>query len=376
MKNTGGEILKKDEATLLLSQIKGLGVKKILELDEKLSGVENIFSLKLNEIKSLFSSKEYNIVDQMTAYIKEEKIKYYIEEIQNKKIWYLSIFNREYPEELANIYDPPAVIYGVGKKEKLSSNFKVAIVGSRRASAYGLWAAKKIASDLSKNSATIVSGLAYGIDAQSHFGGLEGEGSTIAVLASSPNLIYPRGNLKLSKKIIEEGGILVSEYPPDTKPIPGYFPRRNRIISGLSKAIIVVEADVKSGALITVDQGLEQGRSIFAVPGNINSNMSKGTNNLIKEGAKLYTSIEDFCEEFSDFTNISNKRKGFQEEKFSDMEKKIIQTLIEHGNIGLEQISFFSKINIKDVQGVLNILEIKGIVIELRNKIYGINKID
>lgn len=206
----------------------------------------------------------------------------------------IGIESEDYPQQLRDIYDAPSQIYVLGNKEILKQK-GVAIVGSRKATEYGKKVALQFAKALSEKGIHIISGLALGIDTYAHLGTLQSNyiGKTIAVLGSGLNEIYPKQNIELARRIIKSGGCIISEYPIGTKPEKLHFPQRNRIISGLSKGVIVVEANEKSGALITADFALEQGKEVFAVPGNICNNTSKGTNNLIKQGAKLVSGYEE-----------------------------------------------------------------------------------
>ena len=214
------------------------------------------------------------------------------------KIEEIFIENNDYPQQLKNIYDPPLKLYVLGNKQILQEK-GIAIVGSRKATEYGKKVAFQFANQLAKKGINIISGLALGIDTYAHFGALQPQftGKTIAVLGSGLDEIYPKENIELAKQIIKLGGCIISEYPLGTKPQKLNFPQRNRIISGLSKGVLIVEASEKSGSLITADFALEQGRGVFAVPGNISSKTSIGTNNLIKQGAKLVTCCEEMlCE--------------------------------------------------------------------------------
>lgn len=214
------------------------------------------------------------------------------------KIEEISIESKEYPEQLREIYDAPLKLYVLGNKEILKQS-SIAIVGARKATEYGKKIAIQFSKDLSKNGINIISGLALGIDTCAHLGALQAtsKGKTIAVLGSGLDAIYPKQNVELAKQIIKNGGCIISEYPLGAKPEKQHFPQRNRIISGLSKGVLIVEASEKSGSLITADFALEQGREVFAVPGNISSSTSVGTNNLIKQGAKLVTNYEDILVE-------------------------------------------------------------------------------
>lgn len=210
----------------------------------------------------------------------------------------INIKDKDYPKQLKCIFDPPLKIYVLGNKEILSQK-GIAIVGARNATEYGKKVALQFAKELAQKGINIISGLAVGIDTYAHFGCLQenSKGKTIAVLGSGVDELYPKQNIELAKKIIGYGGCIISEYPIGTKPNKLHFPQRNRIISGLSRGVLVVEASEKSGALITADFALEQGKDVFAVPGNICSNNSKGTNELIKQGAKLVNCLMDILVE-------------------------------------------------------------------------------
>ena len=200
-----------------------------------------------------------------------------------------------YPGALQTIPDPPPALYIKGRLDA-ADQAAVAIVGSRNASAYGLSCAQRLASDLAIHGITVVSGLARGIDGAAHRGALAAGGRTIAVLGSGLARLYPPEHRQLAEEIVEQGA-LISEYPMETEPFGFNFPRRNRLISGLSLGVVVVEAASRSGALITVDCALEQGRDVFAVPGPMTSATSHGTHRLLKQGARLVTSVDDIIEE-------------------------------------------------------------------------------
>lgn len=201
-----------------------------------------------------------------------------------------------YPEKLRRIYAPPQKLYIIGN-DKILNEKGIAIIGCRKPSKYGIEMAYKFAYGLSKRGIKVISGLARGIDSYSHLGAVHAKGKTIGVLGSGLNNIYPSENKKLCLEIIKNGGAIITEYEPKEKPLAMNFPARNRIISGLSEGILVIEAKQKSGTLITVDHGLDQGKDIFVIPGNITSENSYGTNELIKQGAKLVTNIEEIIEE-------------------------------------------------------------------------------
>ncbi len=208
----------------------------------------------------------------------------------------VSIDDEKYPQLLKQIYDPPQELYCIGNIDLLNVP-AIAIVGCRNMSKYGEKIAKIFSEGISKEGITIVSGLAKGIDKVAHENSYKTIGKTIAVLGSGLDIMYPKENEELFNKIIDNGGLIISEFPMGTKPNKENFPKRNRIISGLSKGVIVIEAKKKSGTMITVNHALDQGRDVFVVPGNIDSINSTGTNELIKEGAKMVTSYKEVLDD-------------------------------------------------------------------------------
>ena len=218
--------------------------------------------------------------------------------MEKNNIDIISIEDNEYPELLRKIYSPPINIYIIGNKNILN-NVNISIVGSRDMTFYGECVAKDFAYNLANSGFNIISGLAKGIDSCAHIGAINAGGKTIAVLGNGLDTIYPKENIELAKNILNKGGAIISEFPLGTKPEKMNFPMRNRIVSGMSNGVLVVEAKLKSGTMITVDFALEQGRDVFVIPGNINSKNSEGTNDLIKQGAKLVTYYEEIVDEYS-----------------------------------------------------------------------------
>ena len=270
-----------------LTLIQELGVKRYNNLLSKFKTNKGIFYANKSELLKINGIGE-KMADKISNIETKRKVKNYLKFMQMNLISIISINDKEYPSKLREIYNPPIGIYVKGNK-KILNNTNIGIVGCRECSEYGKNIAQKFAYDLAKNNANIVSGLAIGIDSNAHIGALYAKGYTTAVLGSGLDSIYPKENTFLANKIIENKGAIISEYPLGTKATRLNFPARNRIISGISKGILVVEAKRKSGTLITVDFALEQGRDVFVIPGNINSKNSEGTNDLIKQGAKLVT---------------------------------------------------------------------------------------
>ncbi len=323
--------LEKKKYWIWLSLLTNLGSIKKQRLLEQYENPEVIYKLtkeELENIKGIGKRTIQNILDSK----KKIEVKKHIEYMSKNEIDIISIKDKEYPQILKEIYDPPISLYCKGDIGILNKK-AIAIVGCREATDYGKKASKYFAYNLARQGINIISGLAKGVDSYAHIGvnqvdtvedytqkernqqnivdkhnkkikctSVENVGSvdkhkncgkTIAVLGNGLNSIYPKENEVLANKIIQNGGAIISEYPLGTKPEKMNFPARNRIISGMSKGVLVVEAQEKSGTLITVDFALEQGRDVFVVPGNINSLNSVGTNFLIKQGAKLVTHYSD-----------------------------------------------------------------------------------
>lgn len=316
------ECLEKKKYWIWFSLIKGLGCVRKNKLLQLYGTPEKIYKLNKSELLKIDGIGEEtatNIINSKN----ERLLNYHIQYMKQNNIDIIHICEKSYPQLLKQIYDAPVSLYIRGNKEVLNGK-SIGVVGCRNCTDYGKKAAKYFAYNLAKEeSINIVSGLAKGVDSYAHWGSVGANiecestkncgkkhvscgridnycgnlkndcGKTIAVLGNGLDMIYPKENIKLANEIIRSGGAIISEYPCGTKPDKMNFPARNRIISGISDGIIVIEAKEKSGTLITVDFALEQGRDVFVVPGNINSINSVGTNDLIKQGAKMVTSYED-----------------------------------------------------------------------------------
>lgn len=301
------EKLEKKKYWIWLSLIPNLGSKKIQELLRLYKNPETIYQLKEKELMQVKGLGEKTIKSLLDEKIRGCVAKH-IDYMQKNNIDIISIYDKEYPQTLKEIYDAPISLYCMGNAKILNQK-AIGIVGCREASVYGKRAAKYFSYHLAQKGFNVISGLAKGIDSYAHIGAICGQadrdlqkgkeqevevcGKTIAVVGNGLDRVYPKENELLAKQILEKGGAILSEYPLGTKPEKMNFPARNRIISGMSKGILVVEAKEKSGTLITVDFALEQGRDVFVVPGNINSICSVGTNCLIKQGAKMVTNYDE-----------------------------------------------------------------------------------
>ena len=291
-----------------LSNIPGVGCKTIHRLLGQAGSAEEIYFLKKEQLEKLAG-----LSDRQVLAITERKMDWDLEEkyakLGENGTTFLSYEMDSYPEQLRNIVDAPYSLYVKGKLPDFSKK-RVAIVGARMCSDYGKTMAERIAEKLACCGAEVISGMARGIDAYGHIGALKAGGDTFAVLGCGVNVCYPRTNQKLYESILAKGGI-ISEYPPDTEPIAQLFPARNRIISALSDVVVVVEAKERSGSLITADFALEQGKDIYAVPGRSTDALSQGCNNLIRQGAGILNSVEDFAKDLELCMKVDAVQESF-----------------------------------------------------------------
>lgn len=258
---------------------------------KKYGNIKEIWNLNKKELETNKFLSESLILDLSNDFYKRN-LNVYLNYMEKNNIKIVNYTNKDYPQKLNYIKNRPIVLYMMGNTKNVN-NETVAIVGSRMASLYGKKNAYFFSYELAKRNVNIASGLAKGIDAYSHIGALKAKGKTIAVIGCGLDQIYPKENEKLYYKILENDGLIISEYIVGTKPEKVNFPRRNRIISGISNSVIVVEASKKSGSLITANYAIDQGKEVWAVPGNINFVNSIGTNNLIKDGANVLTELSD-----------------------------------------------------------------------------------
>ena len=285
---------KEEKYWVWLSQMKGLSIPDVEGLKKQYGSLEEVWNEK--NANHFLECVRKTIAEQLGKQVYKEQTEHIVKLMENKKVKLVHYQKPSYPYMLKQIYNAPAVFFLKGTEDILNTK-AIAIIGSRNASDYGKRIAKEMAEGLAKQQYTIISGLAKGIDTKAHEGALLANGSTVAVLAGGVDYIYPKENENLYEKILEKGGAIISENGITCQPEKQDFPKRNRLISGMAKGVLVVEAAEKSGTGITVDFALEQGRDVFAVPGNITSLQSKGSNRLIKEGAKCVLEVEDILEE-------------------------------------------------------------------------------
>lgn len=282
------------EYWLWISSVEFLYFEKLKKLIEQFKSVKNIYCANKKQlmIKGGLSDKEITSLDESKKRFSPEQ---YIKNLEKNNIQFVCIEDKNYPKRLFPYNHKPYFLFYKGKLPDDSLPI-VAMVGARGCSGYGRNMAKSLARGLSENNVQIISGMARGIDTYSGLGALEGKAPSFAVLGCGADICYPTENIELYEDILNNGGI-ISEYPPGSPPLAWHFPQRNRIISGLSDKVIVIEAKEKSGSLITVEWALEQGKDILAVPGRAGDRLSDGCNRLIKNGAGMVTCVEDILEE-------------------------------------------------------------------------------
>jgi len=353
------------EALVTLNLVPEIGSIRLGKLLEFFGKPENILKAAPDKLRAV-SGIDEKIAYKIHSLRKEDLDK----EFALAKKLGLEIVTQEdfdYPENLKNIPGPPIVLYIRGEL-KTEDKLAIGIVGSRRATYYGLSNAGNFASDLSSKGFTIVSGMARGIDTHAHKGALKTGGRTIAVMGSGFNHIYPEANIELAEEISKSGAV-ISEFPVNTLPFKQNFPCRNRIISGLSLGVLVVEAARNSGALITADFALEQGREVFALPGKVDSNNSFGTNGLIRQGAKLVSCVDDILEELATPLIKSLKHITPPEDNLKsnldDEEENRVYGLISGQTVQLDEIIEKTNMDIPRISGILLRLQMKKLVQQL-----------
>lgn len=291
--------------------------------------------------------------------------------LSSRNIAVLTLTDKEYPELLRQISDAPPVLYVKSRKPgEVFSNLALAVVGTRKITVYGRQVTEILVRDLVLAGLTIISGMARGVDSVAHQTALEAGGQTIAVLGSGVEVVYPPENKKLYEEIIEKGAV-ISEFPPQFPALPGNFPSRNRIISGLSLGVLVTEATEDSGSLITASCAADQGREVFAVPGPITSPQTKGTSELIKKGAKLVSSVQDVLDELDIKTRL--KKEEGKRVLPGSKEEEAILVILESEVMHFDEIVRQSRMETAIVGSLLTLMEIKGLIKNFGNGEYGLS---
>jgi DNA processing protein len=350
----------------LIPRLGNIGFKNLLE---KFKDPEHVFQAGLSDLTSVEGVRPTmarKILGREYTTDPED----YLKQVQKHQARIILYSDSAYPHALRQIHDPPMVLYIKGKGLPINMSH-VAVVGSRHPTPYGQKAAEKIGQGLARRGLSVVSGMARGIDSAAHWGSLSGRGFTAAVVGTGIDVVYPASNQKLFHQIIQKGAV-ISEFPLGTPPEPKNFPIRNRIISGLSMAVVVVEATKNSGSLITASIALDQGREVFAVPGSINSFKSAGCHFLIKQGAGLVENADDILEQLGLNYPHAPKRDTYKEAPMPPMEasEEAIYKLIGEYPTHIDQIAKRSNLKPSTVSSLLLRMELKGIITQLPGKMF------
>ncbi len=371
------------ESILILNSIPGLGNARVRGLIDRFGSPAGVLAQSPREL-AREKSISFELAQSIASFSKDGYLERECRFIEKNRVRVMTFHDADYPSRLKEIPDAPVVLFVKGELPE-EIDFSIAVVGSRQASVYGLTTAQKFSCDLAQMGMVVVSGLARGIDTAAHRGALKARGKTIAVLGCGLAHVYPSENKKLFEEIAESGAI-ISEFSSQVPPATFNFPRRNRIISGLSLGVIVVEASLKSGALITADFALEQGREVFAVPGKVDNPTAQGTHKLIKQGAKLVSSVDDVLEELkNDLKEELLKRKSLLfpapvQRNFktpgglSAQEVTVVECVADEP-VHIDNISSKSGLKESLVGAILLQLELKRIVKQLPGKMFVRNNI-
>lgn len=348
---------------LALSRIRGIGPRIFAALLENFKNVKSVFSSNEEELQKIVNSE---IVRSILSTNIQRSVDRYIKILRKAGVSFLTILDNEYPSLLKEVYDPPIILYYIGDFKPDDFKKCLSIVGTRKFSQYGEHSTHDIVSILVDAGFTVVSGMAFGIDRIAHQASINAGGRTIGVLSGRVDVPLPKANFKIYNDIIENG-CLISERHLDQELVPGMFASRNRIVSGLSLGTIIIEGGSKSGALITARCALDQGREVFALPGNIYSSNSKGTNGLIKRGeAKLIQSADDVLEEFGFKLRGESQSKNT---RLNTFEQRIFDTLIQ-GPKTLDEIAIGLNEDIKEITQTITMMELDKKVVKIEGERY------
>lgn len=354
---------------IAFSSIEEVGSKFVQRLYNHFGDIEKAFNASLNELSQIDG---LNIKQAQNFIEKRDKVNLdkVMDEILRRNLTLITFEDKNYPYMLKNISDPPMVLYVKGNLENCNLEKTLAIVGSRKASTNAKDVLTRILSELRNTDICVVSGLASGIDTTAHQGALANNLKTIGVIASGFDFIYPTANRELYKRIEEGGGSILTEYLPTFEPLQWRFPHRNRIVSGLSYGTLVAEAAIKSGALITANLCLEQGRELMCIPGLVSNPNTAGIYKLLKQGAAMVTSAEDILNALNwEVKKENNSSKPINE--YSDNEKKVLDS-IEVEAKGFDRISSETGLDFNNLLVCLTNLELKGIIKQLEGEKYKI----
>lgn len=349
-----------NEACLRFSLIDGIGPKAFLKLIGEFGSAETAWE-ELVERNTKTTVISLRLLENLYAFQQTFNFQEYLGKLKKAKVKVVGYTDNKYPSLLKSLANPPIVLYCKGNLELLASSKTIGVVGARKITSYGKDVTEKLVSELIPYGFCMVSGLAFGVDAIAHKVSIECQGSTIAVLGCGVDCCTPTENQDLYEQILDNNGLIISEYPLGMPPAPGTFPARNRIIAGLSLGVLVTEAAEDSGSLITAAEAIKLNRPVFAVPASIHSQMSKGALKLIKQGGKLVSSGEDIIENFQfQIANFKSINK-LQNLKLSKEEKKVVE-LVENEEMSLDLLSKKTSIPITKLMGIVSSLEMRGVL--------------
>lgn len=345
------------EYLIAFSYINGIGPKKLKLLIDYFPNMKDAWEASIHDfIKLGFNTKDSQAISEARNKLQPNKL--YNNIIKNK-INIVTLKDNNYPQLLKEIYSPPSILYYKGTLPN-NSNMSLGVIGTRKTSIYGRQATLDLVSILAKTGLIIVSGLALGIDTLAHQTTLKHGGVTMAILGCGLDNIYPSSNYQLAKNIILNGGCIISEYPPGTKPLKQHFPARNRIIAGITKGVLVIEGNHKSGALITARFSLDYNREVMAIPGSIFNTNAEGTNHLLKNGAHLISSAEDVLNVLD--LQFIQKYKETQQILPQNSEEKSLLDIITKIPIHIDEIIQQCTLQISTINATLTIMEMKGLI--------------
>lgn len=358
------------ERLILLNLVPAISSRQLHRLLEAFGHVDRLWAASAQQFQHIEGITLQLAKQLVAACADEERLRRELALAERHGVTVVTLEDAEYPTRLRTIPDPPLALYVRGTLEGLEEA-AVAIVGSRHASLYGMQCAERLGSDLASRGVAIISGLARGIDSAAHRGALKASGRTFAVLGSGLARIYPPEHEALAMDVAQHGALL-SEYPLETPPLPHHFPRRNRLISGLSLGVVIVEAAKRSGALITADCALEQGRDVFAIPGPITTVTSQGTHELLKQGARLVTSVEDILDELQLHVPAGREDKAAQAaidtEWLPVPERHVLSCVGEACPQDIDAIAGACGLDMPEVSSALLHLELKRLIRQLPGK--------
>lgn len=356
------------EALLSLHLVEGIGSVRLRALIARFGQPEAIFEAAPDALATI-DGIDLKLAQRIKMARNDQAAAAQLDRMQQTDTRIITFWDADYPENLKRIYDPPAILFVRGSI-KPEDKFALAVVGTRVPSTYGRYCVEAFVRGLVEKGLVVVSGLARGIDTLAHTTALRTGGRTLAVLGSGADIVYPAENKKLFSEIIEKGAV-ISEFLMGTLPDAPNFPRRNRIVSGISLGVLVVEAGHKSGALITANLALEQNREVFSIPGNINSPKSMGCNRLIQEGAKLAARVDDIFDELNPQLEHLLKRQKIEQKiiQVTDLERKVLDSL-SHEALHIDKIAEINQLTISQILGILLTLELKELVQQMPGKYF------